>query len=238
MTWGPYIGLPTFQEEGYDEIRGEIEMLQQCNHPNVVRYLGSYQGEDYLWVEIAFCCVFDPPCQLPIAHVNLWSHICMQIVMEYCGGGSVADLMSMTDEPLEEQEIAYVCREALKVHRSLPAGLYCSSLQNCAAVARAAVLFLRLVPDLTDTRLVLPQGLAYLHAIFKVHRDIKGGNILLTDQGEVKLGEQLFLIPCIWDLVVACMFMYIVFADLRHGCYLRHFLIVIVVKSPQKLGNC
>ena len=27
-------------------------MLQQCNHPNVVRYLGSYQGEDYLWVSI------------------------------------------------------------------------------------------------------------------------------------------------------------------------------------------
>jgi serine/threonine protein kinase len=37
------------------------------------------------------------------------------------------------------------------------------------------------------------QGLAYLHSIFKVHRDIKGGNILLTDQGEVKLGEQISL---------------------------------------------
>lgn len=36
-------------EEGYEEIRGEIEMLQQCSHPNVVRYLGSYQGEEYLW---------------------------------------------------------------------------------------------------------------------------------------------------------------------------------------------
>ncbi|KAG8654231.1 germinal center kinase 1 isoform X2 [Manihot esculenta] len=104
-------------EEGYEEIRGEIEMLQQCSHPNVVRYLGSYQGEEYLW-----------------------------IVMEYCGGGSVADLMNVTDEPLEEYQIAYICREALK-------------------------------------------GLAYLHSIFKVHRDIKGGNILLTDQGEVKLGD-------------------------------------------------
>ncbi|XP_031267167.1 serine/threonine-protein kinase 3 isoform X1 [Pistacia vera] len=104
-------------EEGYEEIRGEIEMLQQCSHPNVVRYLGSYQGEEYLW-----------------------------IVMEYCGGGSVADLMNVAEEPLEEYQIAYICREALK-------------------------------------------GLAYLHSIFKVHRDIKGGNILLTEQGEVKLGD-------------------------------------------------
>ncbi|XP_078179839.1 protein kinase superfamily protein isoform X2 [Carex rostrata] len=104
-------------EEGYEDIRGEIEMLQQCSHPNVVCYFGSYQGEDYLW-----------------------------IVMEYCGGGSVADLMSITEEPFDESQIAYVCREALK-------------------------------------------GLAYLHSIFKVHRDIKGGNILLTDQGEVKLGD-------------------------------------------------
>ncbi|KAK6921891.1 Protein kinase domain [Dillenia turbinata] len=104
-------------EEGYEEIRGEIEMLQQCSHPNVVRYLGSYQGEEYLW-----------------------------IVMEYCGGGSVADLMNTTEEPLEEYQIAYICREALK-------------------------------------------GLSYLHSIFKVHRDIKGGNILLTEQGEVKLGD-------------------------------------------------
>ncbi|CAK9325837.1 unnamed protein product [Citrullus colocynthis] len=76
-------------EEGYEEICGEIEMLQQCSHLNVVRYLGSYQGEEYLW-----------------------------IVME----------------------------EALK-------------------------------------------GLTYLHSIFKVHRDIKGGNILLTEQGDVKLGD-------------------------------------------------
>ena len=42
------------QEEGYEEIRGEIEMLQQCSHPNVVRYLGSYQGEEYLWVGSPF----------------------------------------------------------------------------------------------------------------------------------------------------------------------------------------
>ncbi|KAK9106785.1 hypothetical protein Syun_022796 [Stephania yunnanensis] len=105
------------EEEGYDDICGEIDMLQQCSHPNVVRYFGSYQGEEYLW-----------------------------IVMEYCGGGSVADLMNATEESLEEHQIAYICREALK-------------------------------------------GLSYLHSIFKVHRDVKGGNILLTEQGEVKLGD-------------------------------------------------
>lgn len=53
------IVLVVMQEEGYEEIRGEIEMLQQCNHLNVVRYLGSYQGEEYLWVEnkihLCFC---------------------------------------------------------------------------------------------------------------------------------------------------------------------------------------
>nr|KYP42948.1 Mitogen-activated protein kinase kinase kinase kinase 3 [Cajanus cajan] len=49
-------------EEGYEEIRGEIEMLQQCNHPNVVGYLGSYQGEEYLWVRR------QPPL---VAHVAL-----------------------------------------------------------------------------------------------------------------------------------------------------------------------
>lgn len=39
----------------------------------------------------------------------------LQIVMEYCGGGSVSDLMNVTEEPLEEYQIAYICREALKV---------------------------------------------------------------------------------------------------------------------------
>ncbi|KAJ4974470.1 hypothetical protein NE237_007644 [Protea cynaroides] len=42
-------------EEGYEEIHGEIEMLQQCSHPNVVRYLGSYQGEEYLWIIMEYC---------------------------------------------------------------------------------------------------------------------------------------------------------------------------------------
>jgi serine/threonine protein kinase len=35
--------------------------------------------------------------------------------MEYCGGGSVADLIGITEEPLDESQIAYICRDALKV---------------------------------------------------------------------------------------------------------------------------
>lgn len=40
--------------------------------------------------------------------------------MEYCGGGSVADLMHLSDEPLEEAQIAYICRESLKVGQRFP----------------------------------------------------------------------------------------------------------------------
>ena len=98
------------QDEGYELIRGEIEMLQQCNHPNVVRYMGSYKGEDYLWVP------FSEHARLSRCRGAYWWrwHL-VQIVMEYCGGGSVADLMNTTDAPLEEAMIAYICKEAAKV---------------------------------------------------------------------------------------------------------------------------
>ena len=35
------------------------------------------------------------------------------IAMEYCSGGSISDIMAATDAPLDEDLIAYVCRETL-----------------------------------------------------------------------------------------------------------------------------
>ena len=59
------IVLPRQDEEGYRAVQREISMLQECKHPNVVRYHGSHKiGDHVLW-----------------------------IVMEYCAGGSVSDLL-------------------------------------------------------------------------------------------------------------------------------------------------
>jgi serine/threonine protein kinase len=111
------IPLSGEDEEGLEDIRREIAVLQECVHPNVVRYFGSFMGNEYLW-----------------------------IVMEHCGGGSVRDILSASNRPLREAQIAYLCGETLK-------------------------------------------GLVYLHSIFKVHRDIKCSNILLTESGGVKLAD-------------------------------------------------
>ncbi|KAF3837955.1 hypothetical protein F7725_009723 [Dissostichus mawsoni] len=65
--------------------------------------------------------------------------------MEYCGAGSVTDLVKKTKgNCLKEDWIAYICREVLR-------------------------------------------GLSHLHSHHVIHRDIKGQNVLLTENAEVKL---------------------------------------------------
>uniref|UniRef100_A0A8C7GD50 non-specific serine/threonine protein kinase n=1 Tax=Oncorhynchus kisutch TaxID=8019 RepID=A0A8C7GD50_ONCKI len=71
--------------------------------------------------------------------------IFLPLVMEFCGAGSITDLVKNTKgNTLKEDWIAYISREILR-------------------------------------------GLAHLHAHHVIHRDIKGQNVLLTENAEVKL---------------------------------------------------
>jgi serine/threonine kinase 3 len=85
------------------EIIKEISIMQQCDSPFVVKYYGSYFKDTNLW-----------------------------IVMEYCGAGSVADIMRVLERTLTEDEIAVIMGQALKgleylhmrrkIHRDIKAG--------------------------------------------------------------------------------------------------------------------
>ncbi|XP_077289778.1 serine/threonine-protein kinase msn isoform X3 [Arctopsyche grandis] len=110
-------------EEEEEEIKLEINVLKKySNHRNIATYYGAFikkspaGKDDQLW-----------------------------LVMEYCGAGSVTDLVKSTKgQSLKQEWIAYICREILR-------------------------------------------GLSYLHSNKVIHRDIKGQNVLLTDNAEVKL---------------------------------------------------
>ena len=91
--------------------------------------------------------------------------------MEYCGAGSVTDLVKSTKtRSLKEDWIAYISREVLRVSLSPPSlPLSLSHLYEY----------------------IFSQGLSHLHKNKVIHRDIKGQNVLLTDNADIKLGEHI-----------------------------------------------
>lgn len=114
-------------ESDLQEIIKEISIMQQCNSPHVVRYYGSYFKNSDLW-----------------------------IVMEYCGAGSVSDIIRQRNKTLAEDEIAAILQSTLKgleylhfmrkIHRDIKAGNILLNSEGQAKLADFGV-----AGQLTDT---------------------------------------------------------------------------------------
>eukprot|EP01147_Barroeca_monosierra_P003461 gene3461-6096_t len=137
------------------EIIKEISIMQQCNSDFVVKYFGSYFKMSDLW-----------------------------IVMEYCGGGSIADSIRLRRQPLREE---FVPRGT---ERDISAASAVLVIEQCFPKHFIIVIILQLEePHIQLVILDILHGLSYLHKQRKIHRDIKAGNILLSDNGHAKLAD-------------------------------------------------
>ena len=94
--------------------------------------------------------------------------------MEYCGGGSVSDIIGTLDRPLTEAHIATICRESLKALAYLHEKL---KIHRDAKVS---------VPSSAHSS---PFWASLFNAVSLLWLLCQGGNILLTDNGDVKLAD-------------------------------------------------
>lgn len=41
--------------DDFELIQQEIAMMQNCQHPNIIQYIGSYLRRDKLWIAMEYC---------------------------------------------------------------------------------------------------------------------------------------------------------------------------------------
>lgn len=81
------------------ELEKEIDVLKQCKHPNIVAYYGTKIQSESQEIWIIMVCFLLLSCNFH---------------KDYCGVGSVKDVMKTADECLSEQQIAYILQQTLK----------------------------------------------------------------------------------------------------------------------------
>ncbi|PRP80295.1 hypothetical protein PROFUN_11773 [Planoprotostelium fungivorum] len=109
------------EDESFDELAIEIQVLRKCNHPNIVGFQGAWLLDEKE----------------------------LFIAMEFCTAGSLLEIYDdfpVGVVPCNEAQISFIMRETIK-------------------------------------------GLAYLHSLDIIHRDLKASNVLLSNAGQIKLAD-------------------------------------------------
>ncbi|KAI8919081.1 hypothetical protein PhCBS80983_g04651 [Powellomyces hirtus] len=108
--------LKLIPADDVDDMEKEIGIMRGCESDYVVQFYGSWVWDRYLW-----------------------------IAMEYCGAGSVADVMRISGTTLREPQIAVICANTLhglqylhsrgKIHRDIKAGNILLTVNGAAKLA-------------------------------------------------------------------------------------------------------